>query len=153
MTDDPICIGWIAGFLDGEGYFSIYARGSAGSGKGYDHKPRALVRVNQAGTREPLEKLQATLGGSIHEASRKTATGKRVWGWQWQSAAGMREYLPLLIPHMTVKRHEAELVLRFAKLIRTRSDARPLTEDDLAERSAIAGELLACRKGGPNHRP
>lgn len=139
-------IGWVAGFLDGEGYFSIYARASAGAKSGYDHKPRALVRVNQAGTREPLDKLRRVLGGSIHEASRRTVTGKRVWGWQWQSAARMREFLPLLIPHMTVKRAEAELVLKFVSLVRTRETALPLTPVRLRQRMAIAERLLAIRR-------
>jgi hypothetical protein len=97
MGLDVAAAAWVAGFLDGEGYFSIYARGSAGRGKP-DYRPRALVRVNQAGTREPLDKLQRLLGGSTHEASRRTTTGKRVWGWQWQSAASMREPLTVDYP-------------------------------------------------------
>lgn len=141
-------IGWIAGFLDGEGYFSIYSRGSAGEGRGFDHMPRALIRVNQAGIREPLDKLQYLLGGSIHEAARRTSKGKRVWGWTLQSATVMRETLPLLIPHMTVKRREAELVLRFAQTIRTKANASRLSDEQIDERMSIAAELLLVRKVG-----
>lgn len=146
MEISPIDVGWVAGFLDGEGYFSIYARGSAGKGK-HDPNPRALVRVNQAGTREPLDKLQRLLGGSIHEARRRTANDKRVWGWQWQSTASMRENLPLLIPHMAVKGREAELVLEFANLVRTRTSAPRLTSEQLEERLNVARRLLVIRGG------
>ena len=141
-------LGWAAGFLDGEGYFSIYARGSAGVGQGQDRMPRALVRVNQARTRVPLDKLRRLFGGSIHEASRRTVVGKRVWGWQWQSAASMRLHLPLLIPHMTVKQREAELILEFVRLIRVRSGPRKLlTPDEINERFAIADKLRTIRGG------
>lgn len=137
---------WVAGFLDGEGYFSIYSRGSAGKNKP-DCRPRALIRVNQAGIRAPLERLEALLGGSIHEASRRTNAGLRVWGWQLQSAAGMREFLPLIIPHMVVKGRQAELVLKFAQTVEVRgSRNHHLSESQWAERYAIANELKELRK-------
>ena len=47
-------LGWIAGFLEGEGYFGIGDGGRSG----------ATVRVTQV-QREPLERLQDLLGGSV----------------------------------------------------------------------------------------
>lgn len=144
----PHDVGWVAGFLDGEGYFSIYSRGSNGQGKGRSYLPRALIRVNQAGTREPLDRLVELLGGSIHQASRKTATGKDVWGWQLQSAAAFREYLPLIIPYMSVKHREAQVVLDFAKLVRDKGTTNThLTSEQIEERQKLAQKLLAIRGG------
>lgn len=139
-------LGWLAGVMDGEGYFSIYSRGSSNGRP--DVRPRALVRINQAGPAAPLmmDKLVALLGGNVHTATRLTHSGKTVMGWQWQSAASMRLYLPKLIPHLTVKQQEAMVMLKFAETIGTKGRGR-LTPDQHAERAALAAQLIAIRGG------
>ena len=144
MSMNDIDLGWLAGVFDGEAYFSIYTPGSK------PHlRPRALVRINQAGPYAPamMSKLQRLLDGNVHTASRLTNKGKTVMGWQWQSAPSMRAHLPLLLPHLTVKRDEAEVMLRFVLTMGEKGRGR-LTPEQHAERAALAAEILAIR-GGP----
>lgn len=135
--------GWLAGVLDGEGYFSIYSKGTG-------QRERAMVRINQAGPSAPLmmDKLVRLLGGNVHTASRLTAKGKVVVGWAWQSSASHRTHLPLLIPHLTVKRAEAEVLLAFAKTVRAGQGNNKLNPAIHEQRAALAAQMLALRKVG-----
>lgn len=132
---------WAAGFIDGEGYISL--RRAATS-----YAP--LIVVSQASDRTSLDKLVRTLGGTVRMATRRTATGREVNIWNWQSAAQMRRHLPLLIEHMTVKRPQAELLLEYVNRMSVRSKGsalRPLNPAALAWRENVHAQLAALRKG------
>jgi hypothetical protein len=86
-----IDLGWVAGFLEGEGYFS---KGSSIS-----------VQASQVQL-EPLERLQKLLGGSIHKYSHKgkpTHNDFYKWGVHGMTA---EEVMKLLFPLMSPKRQK-----------------------------------------------
>jgi hypothetical protein len=109
-----IDLAWAAGFLDGEGTINI----NEIKGKGV----RQYLGATQV-RKEPLERLMGLFGGSIHYYEYSSS----FWVWRLQSAKKLVEIIPLLIPHFSVKRAEAELLLEY------------LTDTNAAKRYGRAG--------------
>jgi hypothetical protein len=108
---------WAAGFIDGEGYLQIARKG----GRRHDAEClRPWLRCEQV-VRAPLDRLQALLGGSVCSIG-QTSVGRQKWAWTLVSGPLLRQHLPLLITHMTVKRRQAEVLLEFVQTMRARGE-------------------------------
>ena len=87
MDIQPIDLGWAAGFLEGEGYFS---------------KGKSCISVQASQVQlEPLTKMQKLFGGSIHKYSQKNRPNCNdfyKWGVHGETAeAVMKLLFPLVI--------------------------------------------------------
>lgn len=111
---------WAAGFLDGEGSFLIVPSRKQNEAI-YKRKPS--IQAQQI-VEKPISKLYKILGGSIIERSNTTSAGNPIWQWQIQGGKGSLEALPLLLPHLVVKRRAAELLLRYANTYNEDTDHR-----------------------------
>lgn len=94
-----------------------------------------------------LTKMRDVLGGTISHPKRKTAAGNSIYRWGITSATEIRSVLPLLIPHLTIKRRKAELILRYANTMRARKSSKPLTSEELGLRAQIEREFGGLKNG------
>lgn len=120
---------WAAGFLDGEGSFMI-CRGRA---KGF---LKSFISADQT-EKTSLEKLARIIGGKVHQRNRPTVTGKTVYHWQISSASSIREVVPLLLPHLTVKRQKAKILLDFCFTVPKRGAAKHTTKSRSLQESIL----------------
>lgn len=108
---DPLFLAWAAGFIDGEGCFSICVR-SKSSVRTIVYEPILVVAQNDI---RPLRELQEAFGGFV--SGRILRPGNRRDHYQWRLAPRpMAAMLPLLLPYFRVKREPAELMLQFLAL-------------------------------------
>jgi hypothetical protein len=149
---DPL-VAWAAGFLDGEAHVGINRirdRRVAAGARLYRLNPR--ITVGQV-AREPLERLQDLWGGAI--ALRPCASERHnqasVWrvGGARQVAVVLRDVLPLL----TVKRRESEVVLELCERIEAWSQGTRLTADEIDARNELSARLCAVKVGGRGALP
>lgn len=119
-TDDA----YNAGFFDGEGCISLTAiKASPGA-----HQLR--IYVGQV-DRRPLDRLAEAYGGTVIE--RPAVGGYRpLFMWQPASVAAERA-LRAMLPHLIVKRGQAEAALACRDLLRSRG-GRKLTGQEIQER-------------------
>ena len=130
MTTNDIA--WAAGFLDGEGSFVLVNY----QDKGISRR-RTSISADQI-LREPLDKLVKAIGGSVSGPIRNTSAGNPIYRWVLRGNAITA--LEALIPHLTVKKERAELLLRYA---RTQSRRRIKTPEELRIREEVVQEWAA----------
>lgn len=130
MRYKPTDLAWAAGFLDGEGCFSIKVKNSK------PHEP--FIAAFQKATGEPIYKLQEMFGGAVRVISD---------GWEWRisGATSVRNALPLLIPYLVVKWTQADLLLSYCQSINPHNGGRPLEPLEIQRRLAVVSELKALR--------
>ena len=115
-------IGWLAGFIDGEGTLQLsLAR----------HKPHkaAYLRPNVVvvnNSREAAEKVQRLMGGHMSEHRPGT------WAVRVTGIARVGKLLDALMPHLTVKRRRAELLLEYRALRQNDDLRREYGPDEVA---------------------
>lgn len=130
-------VAWCAGFLDGEGSFLL------SKVTGTDRR-KATISADQI-EREPLDKLARTIGGTVSGPVRRTSAGSPIY--RWIMRGDLRVSLPLLLPHLVVKRRRAELILEHAKTF-SRTHSRGVPEHVLTQRKAIEIMFNQTKKGG-----
>lgn len=136
-----IDIAWAAGFLDGEGYF----------GAGFRSGGRTSLRIELTASqthKSPIDKLVKIFGGAVHEVSKKTTTGRTTWQWTIASGKRLREILPLLIPHLTTKKQEAEVLLEISETFltsRSHGGHMPCTPEMTERRKEMIVNLKSLR--------
>jgi hypothetical protein len=99
-------IAWAAGFIDGEGCFSIYRRRRR-------DRPTYLVGVSVSQVkREPLDRLQSLFGGKtyVHKSYRPNQIS--CCSWRVHSYATLA-LCRLLDPHLSVKWEQSQLLQQF----------------------------------------
>jgi hypothetical protein len=132
-------IAWAAGFLDGEGSFQALPRG---------HSYRLTISAVQTRTAEPLNRLQGLFGGSIcfvDQSDRPTHAD--FWKWALDGAPAVEPALRRLIPYLSNKRVEAELLLRLAMTAPARGERQTDSEREFRDR--LAEGLKEVRRGEP----
>lgn len=87
---------WAAGFIDGDGYFTTKSNGK---------RCYVILAVGQSEL-EPLERLQALMGGNITKLSLNRNKLARKQHWRWTLASrGLDAHIDRLWPYLTqVKR-------------------------------------------------
>ena len=111
-------IAWLAGILDGEGWvgFNVRKRHHTGRGK---VKPHILPWITvQSTTYELVEKCvivcsSVGIASTLGKPFRVTKANKPVWHWHLAGSKRVSALLPLVLPHLTCKRRNAENILAF----------------------------------------
>lgn len=138
-------LAWAAGFLDGEGCFTLSKQ------SGPTHPSQRALHVSASQTRrEPLDKLQGLFGGKVKEHSRTTEKGTVIWVWiLGQRSSVVQEFIPQVLPYLVVKKREAEILLEFAATVRFRGRPKAgvdhLNPAEVAIREALISELNDIR--------
>lgn len=106
VADDPE-EGYIAGFIDGEGCISVSKRTGGKSGVRF----QMSVRISNT-NKEVLKWMQSIVGGSIYEHRSKDASRKTSYELCVLSDAAVNLLISIM-PHIKVKKRQAELALMF----------------------------------------
>jgi hypothetical protein len=99
-------LAWAAGFLDGEGCFTLYARRK---------RPNPIYRGHISATQvniTPLKKLVNLFGGTIHTHHRRDGPRSHCYSW---SASGYNAVLDAIIPYLVGKRDQATILRNFLR--------------------------------------
>jgi hypothetical protein len=95
-------LGYLAGIMDGEGYFSVSTR-------------TRVFGLRVAMTDEAVvEWLHENFAGNVSRAGQTTA-GNRVYTWTLQRQADLLYILPKLAPLLVLKREQAKAMLRLIR--------------------------------------
>lgn len=144
MTARDQLVAWAAGFIDGEGHLSaIERRGSY----------QLSICASQVKSDEPMKRLQGLFGGNICLVDEKRPPRHDRFQWTLHGAQNVRWALEEMLPMLTVKFREAELLIDLAELIWQRgvpcgpNGVRSGRADEAtkARRHQIAGSLLIER--------
>lgn len=108
---DPLFLAWAAGFIDGEGCFSICTRQRPGRSPSFE----SVLVVAQC-YRPPLEELQRAFGGCIFALQIREDRWTANFAWRL-GARGMAHFLPLIEPHLRVKQQQCALMRDFLALV------------------------------------
>lgn len=98
-------LAWAAGFLDGEGCIRIAPH----TGRTNLIEYYLVVTAGQI-SKEPLEKLQTLFGGTLYFRPATRGNRRPVWDWRVYGTQVLT-MLNLVLPYLTVKKAEAQLVL------------------------------------------
>jgi hypothetical protein len=144
-TAEELEIAWAAGFLDGEGSFLIGRVKSKSAAASMLHRP--FISAAQTGDPDCLKRLQRLFSGYVVRATRRTSAGRIFFMWRLDSARALRRALPKLLPHLVVKRAQAEIVLQLAQRIAPRPvGPKRLAQIEIETREGLARKLLALRR-------
>jgi hypothetical protein len=137
MDLTPGQIGWTAGVVDGEGCVGIYSRGR-------DRPDEFRLHVTVANTDERmLVRLRELWGGRYDPHSRRTKTNERqVWSWTVHDRAAGR-LLETVLPHLVIKKEQAEIALEFVSLFGRGSARR--TPENKERRIELAKQLKEAK--------
>jgi hypothetical protein len=141
---------YIAGFIDGEGYFGIVKKNDTRFGMDYYYVP--VLKISQVTQhRAVLDAIKKYLGYGIFWEGKNTSTsnGKRVSSLEFR---GMKRVFPIvkkLYPYLIVKKPQAEILLEYSKLpvytYNKRGEAKMIELD--RQRTILYKKIRAC-----NHR-
>lgn len=132
-------LAWAAGFIDGEGCFSVVFGNHGGH--------YVMLSVNNTSV-EGLDRLQSIFGGCISNQTYRNVNYKptSLWRVQGVSAAKVTE---LVLPFLTVKKQQAELLLEFQSTIGGRNKyPRGLPQDVFQYREDMKQRMHVLNKRG-----
>jgi hypothetical protein len=147
-TSSKLDLTYLAGFFDGEGHVSII------SFIGHGHRQYA-ARIHVTNTDLPsLEHYKSIYGGSIRPHGKPK---KQSYRWELTINEDRMKFLLSMLPYLTVKKEEANIVLQFLRLgseqsPRKRSDLHTQLEKIKAER-VIQSHLLGDKQRVPAETP
>lgn len=109
MNEAEYKIAWAAGFVDGEGCFIMQPN------TGSDSYTIALD-VTQTHP-EPLDILASLFGGKVKVRKAPTAAGNVVYIWHMGGVKKITPIIEALLPHLVLKKRQAELILDYCKTV------------------------------------
>lgn len=132
-------LAWAAGFIDGEGSFSIFRNRHRSrelpQETPYYHRP--VIRASQI-IREPLDRLATRLDGYV------SSVGPKGFAWLAEGPVLVARTARLLLPYLTVKRAQAELAIAYCEGAgRWHKRTERITAEEWAERDAMSEQMRA----------
>lgn len=146
-------IAWAAGFFDGEGTINInYAGGYGSRRRKKEHSGTFIHMIGATQVRRaPLDKLKTLFGGTVHYyeyGSRKSKSGRSAFHvWRLQGIDAILSALVLMLPYLTCKQAEAELMISYCEHMKTvgRPGRKGHSEEEIARRHDFSLKLKALR--------
>lgn len=117
--DRELDIAWLAGFFDGEGCISVY-RVSKRDGFSL------LLTVTAVNTGKEAIERACRIAGAGSVSCRRRSGHQPLWTWRVYEGRA-QEVLRMLLPHLTVKRCEAEIAVQFPRPGHVRDAAGRMT--------------------------
>lgn len=132
-------LGWLAGFLEGEGSFGLIGRPPTDL-----RYPRISASQKQ---REPLERLVRIVGGTIYRSRRGSSSRVDSGIWTWcLDGTHARAIMELLLPHMSPRRR-TQIDASLAGEVR-----RPSRGEQNVKARLTADQVLAIRASDRSQR-
>jgi hypothetical protein len=135
LTDADL--GYLAGIIDGEGHIGLVRRRRSNwkNHPEQTHVLRPVLQIGQA-RRELLDHIARVVGeGSVGAHGQRGFYNLRFF------PNTMRWLLPELLPHLVLKKRQAEIVIEFMSKAGVEYNGRQLPEDELARRRALGDEI------------
>jgi len=117
-------IGWLAGFIDGEGTLQLGKRPRMDLGRMYLSPSIRVVNNDRAAA----EKCHRLMGGFLSQSK----TRPEQWSVLLTSIAKVERILVVLLPHLTVKAERARLLLEYAEVRRGKPGRAPYGDEEQA---------------------
>lgn len=125
---------YLAGLFDGEGHVSItWSRNS-----GYARSPKLCVKLTNSHL-PVIETVKEMYGGHIYKVKKGKETYLQVYTISLTVEESKR-FLHDLMPHLIIKKRQAELALEFSATIYRRGK-KPVTDEEIAIRERTMEEL------------
>lgn len=144
-------IAWLAGIVDGEGCFTVKRPIKRKSGKRSGDSTSYQLWMVLCNTSKPMiDRVSMILSenGVQHQPIRRVWKGKKATRWQfWIHVARKRDLLRLteiLLPHLTAKRDEAEIVFWYL----TRACQKTVYRTSAVEAAVLDSMAVIKRNGG-----
>jgi hypothetical protein len=138
-------LAYIAGFLDGEGTFTVY-KSSGRSGPVY----KATLAASST-NRESIEWAARTFGGGV-SALAKQGNRQNAFQWNMQDKRELVVLLPALLPFLRIKKLQAQLLLKYALAFQGARRGVVLTTEVCAVRDAYC-QLFSALNGVGKESP
>jgi len=100
---------YLAGFLDGEGYFGIMAHTRKDCGHGVNYI--CAIKVAQT-DRNIISMLQEQFGGYVHHR-KFVGNSKDAYTWEVKNFTSVEKVLDYVFPYLIVKKRQAETLKEF----------------------------------------
>ena len=137
----PLSEEYLAGLFDGEGHVTVtrnraHTREYLTVGCGISNQNRSV-----------LDEVREQFGGGVYCSNHATEIKKASYQWMARSTE-MTRFLEVVLPHLRIKRRQAELGIEFQKGMWPAGPPgerlnRPVTEEEAARRERIRVELRA----------
>lgn len=127
---------WAAGFVDGEGYLGLRPAGRSFAPK---------IEVAQIST-APLDRLKNMFGGKVIPL-KKRKKRRQAYRWDLLGRANIEYALVSMMPYLTVKLEQANLMLEFMATMLPKNSGQRVPDEVMARRRNVAEQLFALRKG------
>jgi hypothetical protein len=109
---------WLAGFIDGEGYFGINKIDRVNRWSGLQMTPRFSITNTSKPAFEKVGDILRENNLAFYIAWKAPGKDKRT-KWQWQiEVSGVKRlarFLPVIIPHLVVKKEQSEVLLNYCR--------------------------------------
>lgn len=120
-------VAYLAGLIDGDGCISLYKRKDAKAARGTTYTPYMTITAKNISF---LEYLKEMYGGSINLATAKSGFNGLGCKSLRFSSNECRYLLPLLIPHLVLKKSEAYILLGALQI--TQNHRQRVANSDIA---------------------
>lgn len=136
-------IRYVAGLFDGEGVVSI-VRWAKPNSTHIRYQVRAAIGMSH---RPVIEALHKRFGGSLHMNRHDLRSRKNRIQFCWiVSSQVAAEFLRAVLPHLVVKREEAEIAIEFQKHIDDNRPKKANRDELFARRHLLFQRITALKK-------
>lgn len=137
---------YIAGLIDGEGYIGLWkkpTRSTVHAIQGY----QPGIKIAMVGADELLYALQDEFGGYIEYRKSTKPNQRDSVCWTIRNKARTAEFIEYIMPHLVLKKKQAELLLEFCRLGILHPGFAP--PERMARADAIHSEIQLLRWQSP----
>ena len=144
LDTENININYLAGLIDGEGFFTINYREHKQSKSGISFTFTPVVGVHMTSVKL-LEDVKKQYGGNLYK---RKGTNLIRADWSIRQAANVYPFLKNLKPYLKVKVEQAELLINFCKRFKfyTGKKYSKLSEEEIKMRRKVKLKLTKLNK-------
>jgi hypothetical protein len=101
---------YLAGLLDGEGYFGILKKHEGSSPDGYYYRPVIKMSLTHS---EVIKEVCLKLGGHIHKHTFNNDVWKDAWQWESRTFVQVDKVLSYVHEYLIIKKQQADVLREF----------------------------------------
>lgn len=133
---------WLGGFFDGEGTVGASLTGWTG------RYPAVWVSLPNTHL-DIIEEIHTFVGvGRLQGHDSGNPKHKPTLTWSIVGMVAAIPFLEQIIPHLRMKRRQAELALEFCRMVEARGPSKGMSDEERAARTALVEEIRRLNKKG-----
>ena len=144
MRGKKISLNYLAGLIDGEGFFTVNYRKIKQSSSGLSHEHIPVVGIHMTATKL-ITQIQKEYGGYIHK---RMGTNRMRYDWNLRQAIKIYPFVKKILPYLRVKHPQAKLMIELCKTYKffTKKKIFKLSKEIIDKRNAIKKEISFINK-------